>query len=166
MGRRGSHVANELVSARVAKPSALRLRLVVARITKGGSFLESRNRPHRGSVHEVKRPLGILLHEWTEQWIVKRLEGLKTLDGFRRSDQSSDSGSLAGNTVAICAVADQQGVAGCRTGCGHERLETSGMRFEQPDIAGRDDMMNRQAHRGELRRRGVIRRDTDLLAGA
>jgi hypothetical protein len=50
---------------------------------------------------------GILLHEWIEQWIVKRLEGLKALDGFRRSDQSSDSGPLAGNTVAICTVANE-----------------------------------------------------------
>jgi hypothetical protein len=49
----------------------------------------------------------ILLHERIEQWIVKRLEGLKALDRFRRSDQSSNSGPLASNTVAICAVADE-----------------------------------------------------------
>jgi hypothetical protein len=46
------------------------------------------------------------LHEWIEQWIVKRLEGLKGLDWFRRSDQYSDSGPLARNTVAIYTVAD------------------------------------------------------------
>jgi hypothetical protein len=48
----------------------------------------------------------ILLDEWIEQWIVKRLEGLKGLDWFRRSDQCSDSGPLARNTVAIYTVAD------------------------------------------------------------
>src|SRR5215471_2790909 len=50
---------------------------------------------------------GMLLHEWIEQWIVKRLERLKSLDWFRRPDQYSDSGTLARNTVAICAVADE-----------------------------------------------------------
>jgi hypothetical protein len=47
------------------------------------------------------------MHEWIEQWIVKRLEGLKSLDWLRRPDQYSDSGPLARNTVAICAVADE-----------------------------------------------------------
>ena len=98
----------------------------------------------------------MLLHEWIEQWIVKRLECLKGLDWFRRSDQNSDSGSLARNTVAICAVADEQGLSGCRTGCGHERLETPSVGFKQPDIARRDDVMSRQSHRSELLRRGVI----------
>jgi hypothetical protein len=74
-----------------------------------------------------------LLHEWIEQGIVKYFERLEGLDGFRRPDQYSDSGPLARNTIAICA--------GCRTGCGHKRLEAPGMRFKQPDIARRDDMM-------------------------
>jgi hypothetical protein len=47
-----------------------------------------------------------LLHERIEQWIVKRFEGLEGLGWFRRSDQYSDSGPLARNTIAIYTVAD------------------------------------------------------------
>ena len=108
----------------------------------------------------------MLLHEWIEQWVVKRLERLKDLDWFRRPDQYFDSGPLARDTVTICTVADEQGLAGRCTGCGHEQLQAPRMRFKQPDIAGRNDVMGRQSHRGEFLRRGVIRKDADLLAGA
>src|SRR5215813_1515131 len=107
----------------------------------------------------------MLLHKWIEQWIVKRLERLKGLDWFRRPDQCSDPCPLARNTVAICAVANEQSLAWRCTGCSHERLEALGMRFKQPDIAGRDDVMGCQSHRSELLRRGVVRKDADRLAG-
>jgi hypothetical protein len=40
------------------------------------------------------------------------------------------------------------------------------MGFKQPNIAGRDDVMGHQSHCRELLRRGVIRKNADLLACA
>jgi hypothetical protein len=62
---------------------------------------------HMLEVSIRSRDQSMLLHDWIEQSIVKCLERLKDLDWFRRPDQYSDSGPLARNTVAICAVADE-----------------------------------------------------------
>ena len=58
--------------------------------------------------YKVAHQRTLLCHKmWIEQWIVKRLEGLKGRGGFRRPDQNSDAGPFARDTVAICAVADE-----------------------------------------------------------
>src|SRR5262249_42997860 len=121
--------------------------------------------PYCRNLHTRPRIMGLLLHEWIEKRVMKSFECLKALDRSRRPDQYSDSGPLARNTVAICSVADEESLAGRSIGSGHERLEAFGMRFKQPDVAGCDDVVGCESHRGEFLGCGVVRKDADLLAG-
>jgi hypothetical protein len=57
--------------------------------------------------------------------------------------------------LSSTTVADEYGLLGRSTGRGHERLEAPGMRFKQPDITGRDDVMSANPI-AELLSRGVI----------
>src|SRR5262245_50771956 len=90
--------------------AAMMLSLAFTSSTKPPASTTAANPPvtaYCRSLDTRPRITELLLHEWIEQRIVKRLERLKAHDWSRRPDQYSYSRPLARNTVAIRSVTDE-----------------------------------------------------------